>query len=132
MSQDVLTESFASKKVWAVVGVSDNREKYGNKIFRQLREANYTVYAVNPKLSEVEGAPCYPDLASLPQQPEVVNVVVPPALGLGIVKQCLQLGIQCLWFQPGAESEEAIKAAQEGGMQVLANACILLSYQTWE
>jgi uncharacterized protein len=124
-------QAFAAKRLWAVVGVSTDREKYGNKIFRQLRDANYKVYAVNPKLTEVEGLPCYASLAALPEVPEVVNVVVPPAAGLAVVEACLALGIKNIWFQPGAESDEAISRAEKAGLNVLANACILLQYQTW-
>jgi uncharacterized protein len=127
-----LESQFAHFRTWAVVGVSANKEKYGNIIFLQLRQANYKVYAVNPALQTVEGAPCYPNLSALPEVPEVVNVVVPPALGEAVVEECLTLGIQRIWFQPGAESEAAINKAKAGGMQVLSNACILLQYQTWE
>ena len=42
-----LVRAFVDERVWAVVGVSTNPSKYGNKIFRDLREAGYTVYGVN-------------------------------------------------------------------------------------
>jgi len=128
----MLETTFANLRHWAVVGVSDNPQKYGNKIFKQLLAAGYAVQAVNPKLTTVEGCPCYPNLQALPTKPAVISVVVPPALGVSIVEDCLALGIQNIWFQPGAESEAAIAKAQAGGMNVLANACILLSYKSWD
>ena len=127
-----LEANFASLKKWVVVGVSADRAKYGNIIFRQLLTAGYEVQAVNPKLSTVENQPCYASLKALPSLPEVVNVVLPPALGVGVVEDCLALGIRNIWFQPGAESDEAIAKAKAGGMNVLANACILLTHRTWE
>ena len=117
---------FPKYRKWAVVGVSEDREKYGNKIYRDLRNAGYTVFAVNPKLSTVEGDPCYPSLKDLPEVPDVVDLVVPPAVGLKVVEECLSLGIQRIWFQPGSESEEAVKRAQDGGMEVVYDACIMI------
>lgn len=114
---------------WAVVGVSDNREKYGNIIFRDLLGAGYKVYAVNPKLTEVEGQPCYPNLAALPELPAVVDLVVPPHAAMAVIDECHQLGIKRLWFQPGSESDEAIEKAESLGITVLANACIMIEKQ---
>ncbi len=125
-------EDFPKFRVWAVIGVSNDRNKYGNKIFRDLKNANYTVYAVNPKLSEVEGEPCYASLKALPALPEVVNVVVPPAVSEKIVDDCLAQGIKNIWFQPGSESDKAIEKAQAGGMTVVSNACIMIQKQNWE
>jgi predicted CoA-binding protein len=102
-----------------------------SQIFKQLLAAGYTVNAINPKLTEVAGQPCYPTLHALPTKPAVVSVVLPPALGITIVEECLALGIQNIWFQPGAESDEAITKAKAGGMNVLSNACILLTHRTW-
>jgi predicted CoA-binding protein len=124
-------ESFPKLRRWAVVGVSQDRSKYGNKIYRDLRDAGYEVYAVNPRLSDVEGDPCYPTLASLPNKPEVVDLVVPPQVGESVVAECLELGIQNIWFQPGSESDAAIAKAEAGGMTVVANACIMIQKQAW-
>ena len=72
--------TFPTMRCWAVVGVSSDRSKFGNKIFRDLKAAGYIVYAINPKLDEVEGEPCYATVAVLPTKPDVVNVVVPPVV----------------------------------------------------
>lgn len=111
---------------WAVVGASNDREKYGNIIFRDLKNAGYRVYPVNPKLQEVEGEVCYPDIQSLPEVPAVVNLVVPPQAALKVLDDCHAKGVTRVWFQPGAESDEAIAKAESLGMTVLANACIMI------
>ncbi len=111
---------------WAVVGVSENREKYGNIIYRDLKDAGYTVYGINPKLDTIEGDTCYPNLAALPQKPAVVNLVVPPQVALSVVEECKAQGIERVWFQPGSESDEAIAKAESYGIHVLANACIMI------
>jgi uncharacterized protein len=119
-------EEFPKLKRWAVIGVSNDRDKYGNKIYRDLRNAGYEVYAVNPKLAEVEGDTCYPSVGDLPVLPEVVDVVVPPAVSEKVVEDCLARGIKNIWFQPGSESDTAIEKARRGGMTVVADACIML------
>lgn len=111
---------------WAVVGASQDREKYGNIIYRDLKNAGYRVYGVNPKLETIEGDPCYPNIASLPEKPAVVNLVVPPQATLQVIEDCKQAGIERVWFQPGSESDEAIAKAESYGMTVLANACIMI------
>jgi len=122
---------FPKYRKWAVIGVSEDREKYGNKIYRDLRDAGYQVYAVNPKLQSVEGDRCYASLKDLPHTPDVVDLVVPPAVGLKVVEECLSLGIKRIWFQPGSESDEAVQKAQDGGMEVVHDACIMIQKQAW-
>ncbi len=111
---------------WAVVGVSEDREKYGNIIYRDLRNAGYKVYGVNPKLDTIEGDKCYHSLKELPEVPAVVDMVVPPHVAMGVIEDCKALGVQRIWFQPGSESDEAIAKAESYGMQVVANACIMI------
>ena len=63
--QDLIKEFMAQKK-FAVVGATDNAEKYGNQILRNLRDRGYEVYPVNPRLKEVEGMKCYASVTELP------------------------------------------------------------------
>jgi uncharacterized protein len=120
---------FPKHRKWAVIGVSDDRSKYGNKIYRDLREAGYTVYAVHPKNTQVEGDRCYAGVLDLPEVPDVVNVVVPPAATVQVVRDCLKAGVKRIWFQPGSENPDAIREAEEGGMAVVYDACIMIQKQ---
>ncbi len=121
-------DEFLAQKTFAVIGVSDNLAKYGHKVYDFLkRRPNTTVYGVNPKLDALNGETIYPTLASLPTIPDVVSIIVPPKIGVGIVDEASKLGIQRLWFQPGAESEEALNKCHDAGIKVLANTCILLT-----
>jgi predicted CoA-binding protein len=122
---------FPKYRKWAVVGVSEDREKYGNKIYRDLRNAGYQVFAINPKLETVEGDPCYSSVKNLPETPDVVDLVVPPQASAKVVDDCLAAGIKRIWFQPGSESEDAIQKAQDGGMEVVYDACIMIQKQAW-
>jgi uncharacterized protein len=125
MADNPITE-WPKLQPWVVVGVSQDREKYGNIIYRDLRNAGYKVYGVNPKLDVIEGDPCFHSLRELPEKPAVVDLVVPPQASLSVIEECKELGIERVWFQPGSESDEAIERAESYGIQVVANACIML------
>ena len=126
-----LIQEFIDQRVWVVVGASLNPEKYGNKIFRDLRAAGYIVYGVNPGGGEIEGQRLYPTLADLPEEPVVVDIVVPPRVTEEIVRQCAELGLERVWMQPGSESEEAIRLCQENGIKTVYNACAMIRKREW-
>jgi hypothetical protein len=119
-----LIQQMLSKKVWAVIGSFSGEGKYAYKIFKNLKKLGYRVFPINPKIKNVDGDTCYPNLESLPQIPEVVNLVTPPQVTEKIVGECIRLGIKYIWMQPGAESERAIKTAQNAGLNVIHDACV--------
>jgi len=116
---------FSPSNVLAVVGVSSNREKYGYKIWRALKNKGYRVYGVNVKGYQVDGERLYPSLSSLPEKPDVVIMVIPPGPALEVLKEAHRLGIGHVWFQPGSESEEALAFCREKGMECVAKACFV-------
>lgn len=120
-----LIEKYVNEPVWAVVGASNSRAKYGNRIYLKLREAGYTVYPVNRRERLIEGDTAYGSLADLPEPPTVINMVVPPVEAPAIVEQAKAAGAQAIWFQPGAESAAAARWAQTHGLDVI-EACILV------
>ncbi|HDN79366.1 MAG: CoA-binding protein [Chloroflexi bacterium] len=127
-----LIEEFINRRVWAVVGASQNPAKYGYKIVQDLTAAGYKVYPVNPKGGEIEGIQVYRSLRELPEKPEVVDIVVPPQVTEEVVKECRELGLTRIWMQPGAESEAAIRYCEENGMQVVYGVCAMLNKKRWE
>jgi predicted CoA-binding protein len=136
MSQiDTLVQDFLAQKKIAVVGVSDKRETGCNLGYRKFKAAGYTVYAVNPHLTTFEGAPCYPDLQSIPEKPDAVFILARPAVTEQIVQQCVALGISRVWMhcmmgtRPGlaanmtSVSGEAVRLCRENGITVIPGAC---------
>lgn len=126
-----LIREFVDQRIWAVVGASADRSKYGNRLFRDLRQGGYTVYPVNPKGGEIEGVRAYPSLADLPQRAQVVDIVVPPKVTEEIVHQCAELGLNRVWMQPGAESEEAIAFCHRHHIKVVHHTCAMLHKKQW-
>lgn len=111
----------------AVVGATDNMRKYGAIIYRDLKRKGFPVYAVNPGRRTVDGDPAYATLADLPEQPTVVNFVVPPDQTLVVLEQALDLGYTDVWVQPGAESSRVLEYLEDNGFNYLTNACIMVS-----
>ncbi|MEM2755942.1 MAG: CoA-binding protein [Candidatus Bathyarchaeia archaeon] len=127
VGEQELIRSFLDKRnIFAVVGVSRDPKKYGYQVYKDLKNAGYKVYAVNPNAQEILGDKCYPDLESLPVKPDVVDVVVPPKVTEHIVETCKRLGITKVWMQPGSESEKAIKFCKENGIDVVYGVCIMI------
>lgn len=120
-------EAFLAGDTFAVAGASNVRSKYGNMVLRCYQQAGRTVYAVNPRETEVEGAPCVKDLASLPEPVHGLSIITPPKITEQLVEDAARAGIRHIWMQPGAESDEAIERAEELGMSVIAGGpCILV------
>ncbi len=119
-------KGFLDGKVFAVVGVSKNREKYGFKVYEDLKNGGYTTYAVNPRFDDIYGDTCYPDLESLPEKPDVVDFVCPPGVTEEMVRLLPGLGITRVWMQPGAESAEAIAFCERNGISVLHDICVMV------
>jgi predicted CoA-binding protein len=130
--QQRLITDFVNRRVWAVVGASTDTSKFGNKVFRSLRQAGYIVYPVNPKGGELEGVTVYPTLADLPETPDVIDVVVPPSVTEKIVSEVQELGLDRVWMQPGAESDAAIAFCQAHDIQVVHGACAMVWKRQWE
>jgi len=119
-------EEFLAGGPHAVVGASTDRAKYGNKVLRVYQQNGRTVFPVHPTVDEIEGLTAYPDLASLPETVHGISVITPPAVTEKIVQQAADLGIQHIWMQPGAESEQAIELARQSGINVIAGGPCLL------
>jgi predicted CoA-binding protein len=85
-------------------------------------------FPVNPNQKEVEGLRCYPNLASLPEQVHGISIITPPAVTEQILEEAARAGIRHVWMQPGAESPEALRRAEEQGMNVIGGGpCILVT-----
>ncbi len=132
---DRLVQDFLAQERIAVVGVSDQRETGCNLAYRKFRAAGYTVTAVNPRLTTYDGAPCYPDLKSIPEKPDAVFILAGPQVTEQIVQQCIDLGIKHVWMhcmmgtKPGlaakmtSVSQDAVQRCRENDIAVIPGAC---------
>jgi predicted CoA-binding protein len=123
---DIAEHLESANTVIAVVGATDTPWKYGGKIYRDLKAKGFLVRAVNPNRNSVDGDPAYPDLASVPDEIDIVDVVVPPDVAERIVVDAAELGLTHIWFQPGAESQRVIEQARAAGLDVIHHQCIMV------
>jgi len=124
---------FLSGRHFAVAGVSRESGQAANAVFRKLREAGYVVFPVNPNAEEVEGVPCHPDLASIPDALDGVVVVTHPDVAADIVRQCGERGVPRVWlhrsFGTGSVSDAAVQACEARGIEVIVGGCPLMYSQ---
>jgi uncharacterized protein len=126
MTTQSSVQDFLSQPVLAVVGASRDPKKFGNSIYRELKAKGHHVLPVNPHAETVDGDPCYPNLAALPEKPGGIIVVVPPAETEKIVREASAAKITRVWLQRGSESPDAIAYCAANGIQVISGECILM------
>jgi hypothetical protein len=119
---------FLSGRTLAVAGVSrTGGGSAANPVFRKLRDSGYDVVPVNPSATEVEGARCYPDLASIGRPLDGVIVATHPRVSLSLVEQCAALGVGRVWLHrsvgQGSVSDEAVQFCQSRGISCIAGGC---------
>ncbi len=120
-------EKFLTSPVIGVVGASNNRDKFGNKVLRCYLEHNRQVVPVHPAQKEIEGLDCVASVSDLPDQAKSISVITPPQITEKVVQLAAEKGIENIWMQPGAQSEAAICYCQEKGINLIADGtCVLV------
>lgn len=119
-------DAVTSQSALAFVGLSRQHKKFGNLACRELRARGYRVYGVHPAATEIDGVPCYPTFADLPEDVGAVVISVPPQAAVDVIRSAAAAGIRHVWLQQGAESEEALRLGGELGLAVVAGECILM------
>jgi predicted CoA-binding protein len=135
MDIDDLVRDFLAQKSVAVVGVSDRRETGCNMAYKRFKDAGYTVWPINPRLTEFDGSPCYPNLGAIPEKPDAVFILTKPEITEQIVLECIDLGIGHVWMhcmlgiKPGlvagmtSVSQDAVALGREHGIKVIPGSC---------
>ena len=113
----------------AVVGLSENPGKPSHYVSEYMQQHGYKIYPVNPALETVLGEKSYASLTELPVKPDVVNVFRVPAMIPAIVDEMLMLGLKDLWVQLGIVNLEAATRAEEGGIRVVMDRCIMVEHR---
>jgi hypothetical protein len=122
--QKVLQEA----KSIAIVGVSADDTKASFEVAYYMREFGYKIYPINPKLTEWLGEKVYPDLLSIPDKVDVVNIFRPSDQVMPFVEQAIQIGAKCVWLPLGIVNEEAAKKARAAGLTVFMDSCMMIEY----
>ncbi len=126
---EVIHSQLENAKTIAVIGLSDNPDKPSHYVSAYMQQQGYKILPVNPALTEVLGEPAYPSLTDLPTKPDVVNVFRVPSFLPTIVDEMLELGLRDLWVQQGIVNLEAASRAEEGGIRVVMDRCIMVEHR---
>jgi uncharacterized protein len=124
MNDKQLKELYKSVKTIASVGLSASVEKPSFGIAYYLKQQGYRIIPVNPTAKEIFGEKAYPDLLSIPEKVDVVQLFrrsedVPP-----FVEQAIQIGAKVVWMQEGISNPEAAKKAEAAGLTVVMDRCM--------
>jgi len=112
----------------AVVGLSADwfRPSYFAAKFMQAH--GYRVIPVNPKYDEILGEKCYPDLKSIPDKVDIVDVFRKPEDCVPIARDAVAIGAKVLWLQIGVINDEASRIATAAGLDVVMDRCVKIEY----
>jgi len=122
---DPIAQVLKESKTIAVVGLSSNPQKPSYEVAQYLQERGYKIIPVNPNLTEALGEKAYPDVLSIPETVDVVDIFRPPEAVPEIVEQAIAKKAKVVWMQPGAENLAAAERARQAGLQVIVGVCMM-------
>lgn len=120
---------FVESKTYAIAGVSRNKKKFGNYVFRQLKEKGYQVLPINPYAAEIEGVACYADVSALPADISHLIVMTPKKETLIVVEAAVNRGIKNIWIQKSSETREVMDFATDKDHNFIFKKCIMMYAQ---
>jgi len=122
-------ESHAQPRILAVIGLSDNPFKASHSVSAYMQQNGYRILPVNPSIASALDEISYPSLRHLPVKPDVVNVFRLPQHIPQIVDEMIELGLKNLWVQLGIRNPEAAAQAEQAGIRVVMDRCILIEHR---
>ena len=122
--RDILTNT----KTIAMVGLSPNTQRPSHFVASYLHYEGSRVIPVNPRATEILGEKAYPDLLSIPDAVDAVDVFRAPAECPDIARQAVKIGAKVLWLQLRIISLEAAQIAEEGGLKVVMDRCMKMEH----
>ena len=123
--QQILKES----KTIAVVGLSSDPAKDSLHVAQYLQQQGYRIIPVNPKEQEVLGEKAYPDLKSIPERVDIVDVFRRSEATPPIATEAVAIKAKALWLQLGIANDEAASTASHGGLDVVMDKCIMVEHK---
>ena len=116
-------------KTIAVVGFSPKKERPSHYVSMYMKDNGYDVIPVNPGHKEIAGMTCYPDLESIPEQVDVVDIFRRSEFVLPIVDSAISMGAKAIWMQDRVFHEDAAQKAKDAGILVIMDNCMLRQHR---
>ena len=128
-SDNEMKQILLSTKTIASVGLSSNPQKESYGIVSYLKDQGYRIIPVNPTATEILGERAYPDLESIPDRIDVVQVFRKPEDVPPVVDSAIKVGAKVVWMQEGIVNKEAAQKARAAGLQVVMDACMRATHR---
>jgi len=120
-------QKFLTSPSFGVAGASTNRDKYGNKVVRCLQQSGKNTIPINPRADTIEGLHCVASVRDLPSDTKSLSIITPPKITEQVVADAIDMGIENIWMQPGAQSPAAVALCEKHHINVIADgSCILV------
>ena len=116
---DLQDEQLRKSKTIAVVGLSDNPSRDSHRVSKYMQSQGYRIIPVNPMIEEALGEKSYPDLKSVPEPIDMVDVFRRSELVPPVVDEAIEVGVKYIWMQDGVINEESKAKAEEAGIPVV-------------
>ena len=113
------------KTIIAIIGATDNEEKYGFIVFKNLKDKGYNVFPLNLEEKVILGQQSYSSLSLLPKKPDIIVLIIPPKAGIEVMLEAKKLDLDNLWFQPGASDKDSDLKAKDLGFNFISKECIM-------
>jgi predicted CoA-binding protein len=124
-----IPEILQSARTIAVVGLSSKRYRPSYGVAEYLQRAGYRIIPVNPEETEVLGEKSYPDLASIPEAIDIVDIFRRSEFVPDIVEAAIRKGAKAIWMQEDVIHAEAARRAEAAGLDVVMDRCILKDHR---
>jgi predicted CoA-binding protein len=113
----------------AVVGLSSDPKRPSYKVASYLAQHGYEIIPVNPNADEILGKPSYPDLGSIPEPAEVVDIFRRSEEVMPVVDEAIKIGAKVVWMQEGVINETAASRARDAGLLVVMDKCMFKEHR---
>jgi predicted CoA-binding protein len=128
---NIIKSVLKKSKTVAVVGLSPRPERDSHRVAKYLQGQGYRIIPVNPNADEILGERSYPDLASVPEPIDIVDVFRRSEAVPEIVEEAIKVGARTVWMQQGVIHEEAAARAREAGLQVVMDRCMMVEHRRY-
>lgn len=129
VNDDALRKILTDSRTIATVGFSNNPKKPGYYVPQYMMVKGYRVIPVNPSIQEILGQKAYPDLLSIPEPVDIVQIFRAPPEVPAVVEQAIQIGAKVIWMQIGAVNPEAGQRASDAGLAVVMDRCLMIEHK---
>tara|TARA_B100000809_G_C14822203_1_gene417846 strand:+ start:171 stop:548 length:378 start_codon:yes stop_codon:yes gene_type:complete len=118
-TMDLVDEQLQNSKTIAVVGLSGDPDRISYRVSRYMQEQGYRIIPVNPMIEEALGEKSYPDLKSVPDAIDMVNIFRRSELVAPVVDEAIEIGVKYIWMQDGVVNPEYAAKAEAAGIPVI-------------